>query len=141
MLMPMPVITRILETALYVDDLDEVIAFYRDVLGLRVLDASPRLVSLDAGQATILLVFRRGATVSGLDTSGGWIPPHDGRGPVHLAFAIATEALDEWELHLQEHGVAIESRVRWQRGGQSIYFRDPAGHSVELVTPGTWVVY
>ena len=95
----MPVITRILETVLYVDDLDVVVTFYRDVLGLHILDASPRLVLFDAGQGTILLVFRRGATISGLDFSGGWIPPHDGHGPVHLAFAIATEeALGAWEL-------------------------------------------
>jgi catechol 2,3-dioxygenase-like lactoylglutathione lyase family enzyme len=137
----MPTITRILETALYADDLDAVVAFYRDVLGLRVLDAGTRLVSMDAGQATVLLLFRRGATVDGLDTSGGWIPPHDGQGPVHLAFAIAKETLSAWELRLQECGVAIESRVRWNGGGESIYFRDPVGHSVELATPGTWPVY
>jgi catechol 2,3-dioxygenase-like lactoylglutathione lyase family enzyme len=141
MQIPTPVITRILETALYVDDLNAAVAFYRDILGLCVLEASPRLVSLDAGQATVLLLFRRGATVSGLDTSSGRIPPHDGQGPAHLAFAIATEALGAWEIHLQERGVAIESRVQWDRGGQSIYFRDPAGHSVELATPGTWTVY
>ena len=139
--MPMPVITRTLETALYVDDLDAAVAFYRDILGLRVLMASPRLVALDAGQATVLLLFQRGATVEGLDMPGGWIPPHDGQGPVHFAFAITTEDLGAWEIHLRERGVAIESRVRWDRGGQSIYFRDPAGHSVELATPGTWAVY
>jgi catechol 2,3-dioxygenase-like lactoylglutathione lyase family enzyme len=136
-----PGITRILETALYVDDLDLVVAFYRDVLGLRVLDASARLVSMDAGEATVLLVFQRGATVSGLHAPGGWIPPHDGHGPVHLAFAIAAETLAAWERRLDELGVAIESRVAWTRGGHSIYFRDPAGHSVELATPGTWAVY
>jgi catechol 2,3-dioxygenase-like lactoylglutathione lyase family enzyme len=138
---PSPAITRILETALYVDDLDAAVAFYRDVLALRVLNASERLVSMDAGQATVLLLFRRGATVSGLNFPSGWIPPHDGQGPVHLAFAIATEALEGWVRYLEERGVAIESRVRWDRGGQSIYFRDPAGHSVELATPGTWAVY
>lgn len=94
--MPMPVVSHILETALYVDDLDAAVAFYRDILGLRVMDASPRLVSLDSGQATVLLLFRRGATRAGLDTPGGRIPPHDGQGPVHLAFAIKTEALREW---------------------------------------------
>lgn len=141
MQIPMPTITRILETALYVDDLDAVVAFYRDLLGLPVLDASPRLVALDAGDATVLLLFQRGATVSGVDTPSGRIPPHDGHGPVHVAFAIATEAVGEWELRLHEHGVVIESRMRWSRGGQSIYFRDPAGHSVELATPGTWAVY
>ena len=137
----MPIITHLLETALYVDDLDGVAAFYRDILGFRVLDASSRLVALDAGHATVLLLFRRGATVSGLATSSGWIPPHDGHGPVHLAFAIGADDLDAWEVRLHQRGVAIESRVRWDRGGQSIYFRDPAGHSVELATPGTWAVY
>jgi catechol 2,3-dioxygenase-like lactoylglutathione lyase family enzyme/uncharacterized damage-inducible protein DinB len=138
---PSPVVTRMLETALYVDDLDGAVAFYRDVLALRVLNASDRLVSMDAGQATVLLLFRRGATVSGLNFPCGWIPPHDGQGPVHLAFAIAAEALEPWVRRLEERGIAIESRVRWERGGQSIYFRDPAGHSVELATPGTWAVY
>src|SRR5213594_4295803 len=131
----MPLIRRILETALYVDDLESVTAFYRDVLGLRILDSGSRLVAMDAGQATILLLFQRGATLSGVDTSGGRIPPHDGNGPVHLAFAIAAETLDSWETYLEERGVPVESRVRWEGGGRSIYFRDPAGHSVELATP------
>jgi len=137
----MPSAARVLETALYFDDLDEAVAFYRDVLGLRVLVADPRLVAMDAGQATVLLLFRRGATVSGSQTPGGWIPPHDGRGPVHVAFAIAKDALDEWDAHLERRGIVVESRIQWPRGGRSLYFRDPAGHSVELATPGTWATY
>jgi catechol 2,3-dioxygenase-like lactoylglutathione lyase family enzyme len=137
----MPAITRILETSLYVDDLDSAVAFYRDVLGFRVLDSGSRLVALDAGQASVLLLFRRGATVTSVNLPGGRIPPHDGHGPVHVAFAISADALAGWELRLQERGVAIESRVQWDGGGHSIYFRDPAGHSVELATPGTWTVY
>jgi catechol 2,3-dioxygenase-like lactoylglutathione lyase family enzyme len=137
----MPEILRVLETALYADDLDTMTAFYRDVLGLRVLESSSRLVSMDAGQGSVLLLFQRGRTTAGLQTPGGWIPPHDGHGPLHLAFAIRDEALPEWERHLERHGVGIESRVRWDGGGESVYFRDPTGHSVELVTPGTWAVY
>jgi len=136
-----PAISHVLETALYVADVDAAVAFYRDVLGLRVLEQGPRLVAMDAGQATVLLLFRRGATGSGADTPGGRIPPHDGQGPVHVAFAIAGEALGDWERRLEEHGILIESRVRWDLGGQSVYFRDPDGHSVELATPGTWAVY
>jgi catechol 2,3-dioxygenase-like lactoylglutathione lyase family enzyme len=139
--MGMPAVLRILETALYVDDLDASVGFYRDVLGFRVLLTDARLVAMDAGQATVLLLFRRGATIAGAKVPGGWIPPHDGHGPVHLAFAIAADALADWETRLRQHGVAIESRVRWSGGGQSIYFRDPAGHSVELATPGTWPTY
>jgi catechol 2,3-dioxygenase-like lactoylglutathione lyase family enzyme len=96
---------------------------------------------MDAGQSTVLLLFQRGATTSGLHIPGGWIPPHDGHGPVHLAFAVSADALSACERQLEKHGVAIESRVRWTGGGQSIYFRDPAGHSVELATPGTWATY
>lgn len=136
-----PAIARVLETALYFDDLDRATAFYVDTMGLRVLAAGSRLVSIDAGQGTVLLLFKRGATTVGADLPGGWIPPHDGDGPVHVAFAVALHALDGWERHLADHGIEIESRVRWDGGGHSIYFRDPGRHSLELATPGTWATY
>lgn len=137
----MPAIRHTLETALYVDDMPRAVAFYRDVLGLRPLSEGDRLSVFDAGNATVLLLFRRGATLGGLDFPGGRIPPHDGAGPVHVGFAIAAEELEAWEKRLAQHGVEIESRARWTRGGRSLYFRDPDGHSLELVTPGTWATY
>jgi len=136
-----PAIAHLLESAIYADDLDAVVAFYRDVLGLRVLDAGARLVSLDAGASTVLLIFQRGATAGGAHTPDGWIPPHDGSGPIHLAFAVSADDLSWWERRLEEQRIAVESRVRWPRGGCSLYFRDPEGHSVELATPGTWSTY
>jgi catechol 2,3-dioxygenase-like lactoylglutathione lyase family enzyme len=136
-----PRIERTLETALYVDDMPRAVAFYRDVLGFGVLSAGPRLTAMDAGHATVLLLFQRGATVNGLDFPGGRIPPHDGAGPIHVAFAIEADAFDVWDGFLTGRGVAIESRVQWERGGRSLYFRDPDGHSVELVTPGVWTTY
>src|SRR6476620_36864 len=97
-------IERVLDTALYVDVLARATAFYRDVMGLRVLDSGPRLVAVDAGQASVLLLFKRGATLQGADPgSEGRIPPHDGSGPVHLAFAIRSEELPGWKRHLGEH--------------------------------------
>jgi catechol 2,3-dioxygenase-like lactoylglutathione lyase family enzyme len=138
---PAPAIQRVVETALYVDDMQRAVAFYRDVLGLRVLSDGQRLSSIDAGGATLLLLFHRGSTRDGLKFDGGWIPPHDGAGPVHVAFAIAASDVEAWEARLAEYGIAIESRVTWTRGGRSVYFRDPDGHSIELVTPGTWETY
>lgn len=137
----MPTISHVLETALYVGDLGRATAFYRDVLGLGVMSEGPRLVSLDAGQATVLLLFKRGATAEGLRFPAGWIPPHDGSGPAHFAFAIEEPEFEAWERHLEAHGVTVESRVRWTAGGRSLYFRDPDGHSVELATPGVWPTY
>jgi catechol 2,3-dioxygenase-like lactoylglutathione lyase family enzyme len=69
------------------------------------------------------------------------IPGHTGSGPSHIAFAIDRSAVMAWQERLAELGVEIESRVRWERGGESLYFRDPDGHSVELATPGTWPCY
>jgi catechol 2,3-dioxygenase-like lactoylglutathione lyase family enzyme len=139
---PVPPLRRVLETALYVADLDRAVAFYQQVMGLRVLfDGSPRLVALDGGEGTVLLLFQQGTTAEGLQSPGGWIPPHHATGPAHVAFAVPEGALDEWERHLRGHGVAVESRVQWSGGGWSLYFRDPDGHSVELATPGTWPSY
>jgi len=136
-----PVIRRVLETALYVDDMPRAVAFYRDVLGLRVMDGGDRLTSLDAGAGTVLLLFLRGATRDGLDFPGGRIPPHDGEGPLHVAFAVDDAALDAWLARFAAHGVAVEVVNRWRRGGRSAYVRDPDGHSVEIATPGVWETY
>ena len=72
---------------------------------------------------------------------GGTIPPHDGSGPLHVAFAIGAEELFQWEERLRDRAIAIEGRTDWPRGGRSIYFRDPDGHLLELATPGLWRNY
>ena len=137
----MPRIRRVVETALYVDDMSRAVAFYRDVLGLAPMSSNERLTAFDAGDATVLLLFAQGATLEGLRWPGGYIPPHDGAGPVHLAFGIDASDVDAWEVALTARGIAVEGRATWERGGRSLYFRDPDGHSVELVTPGTWATY
>jgi catechol 2,3-dioxygenase-like lactoylglutathione lyase family enzyme len=137
----MPKLDRVLETCLYVEDLDRAASFYEQVLGLHPLTQDARFRAYDVGGQSVLLLFRRGATLQTVHMPGGTIPPHDGHGPLHLAFAIAAEALREWEQRLGAHDVAIEGRTVWSRGGHSIYFRDPDGHLVELATPGLWATY
>jgi catechol 2,3-dioxygenase-like lactoylglutathione lyase family enzyme len=132
---------RVIETCLYVDDIDRAASFYEEVLALKPLTHDTRFRAYDVGGRSVLLLFRRGATLETVHLPGGTIPPHDGRGPLHIAFAIAVEALRDWEQRLAEQGVAIEGRTTWSRGGQSIYFRDPDGHLLELATPGLWAIY
>jgi catechol 2,3-dioxygenase-like lactoylglutathione lyase family enzyme len=134
-------VQRVLETALYVDDLDGAAGFYERVLGLDVMFQAPRLVSLDAGGGTVLLLFLRGGSTEGTSFPGGWLPPHDAAGHAHVALAIRAEDLDGWRARLEHHAVEIESQVSWERGGTSLYFRDPDGHSVELAAPGVWPNY
>src|SRR5258706_1730144 len=136
-----PRIDRVIETAVYCRDLAQVAAFYRRVLGFAVLTEVDRLIALDAGGGTVLLLFRQGATVAPIDSPIGRIPAHDGSGPVHLAFAIPAPELGTWERHLAANGIPIESRITWEAGGVSLYFPDPERHSVELATPGVWRTY
>jgi catechol 2,3-dioxygenase-like lactoylglutathione lyase family enzyme len=137
----MPAIRRLLEASLYREDLKRALAFYQGVLGLTPLFSDARLAALDAGGGTVLLLFRRTVSAVGVATSGGWIPPHDGAGPVHLALAVDQEELPPLEARLLAHGVGVESRVQWPGGGSSIYCRDPDGHSLEFATPGVWPTY
>ena len=133
-----PPVLQVLETGLYCDDLARTAKFYRELFGLQPLVDTPRLCALDVNGRNLLLLFQKGATVDGLKTDGGWIPPHDGHGPVHFAFAIEAKDVDRWISHLRRHGVEIDGRTTWERGGTSLYFRDPDNHSVELVTQNTW---
>ena len=137
----MPELTGVIETALYVDDLPRAVEFYRSVLGLETMLADDRLCAMNVAGRDVLLLFKRGASAKPIPIPNGVIPPHDGSGPVHMAFSIAPPAFADWERKLQERGIAIERKVVWPRGGRSLYFRDPDGHLLELATPGIWPNY
>ncbi|MGO4728760.1 MULTISPECIES: VOC family protein [unclassified Inquilinus] len=136
-----PRISGLLETSLYVADLDRAAAFYEGVLGLRVMLRSPRLVALDAGRQGVLLLFLAGATSADVVEAGGTIPGHEGAGRLHMAFAVPAEDLDAWRARLAAAGVALTGEMAWARGGVSLYIADPDGHVVELATPGLWPNY
>jgi catechol 2,3-dioxygenase-like lactoylglutathione lyase family enzyme len=133
----------VVETILYTDDLVRAVAFYRDVMGLMPMKGdADRFQAFDTGAQRVLLLFRRGGTlVPQPVATGGTIPPHDGHGPHHIAFAIDAADYARWCARLREAGVAIESETHWERGGRSVYFRDPDQHLIELVTPGIWPNY
>jgi catechol 2,3-dioxygenase-like lactoylglutathione lyase family enzyme len=132
-----PPVNGILETSLYVQSPARSADFYERVFGFQIIDFdglqvddSTRLCVLRAGDRSVLLLFKRGAT-----------PDTDASGPIHIAFGIARSDLQAWEQWLAEQSIPIESRKTWKYGGQALYFRDPDGHLLEVVTPGVWTIY
>jgi catechol 2,3-dioxygenase-like lactoylglutathione lyase family enzyme len=125
----------ILESSLYVDDVTRSAQFYEKIFGFRVIsDFAPRGCAMGAGTRQVLLLFKKG-------DSRTRETPHDGDGELHLAFAIRVEELAAWEDWLAENGIAVEEKRAWDLGGQSLYFRDPDRHLIEIATPGVWSIY
>jgi catechol 2,3-dioxygenase-like lactoylglutathione lyase family enzyme len=125
----------ILETSLYVSDVSRSIRFYQDTFGFSVIsDFGQRGCAMQAGTQQVLLLFKKGA-------SRAIASPHDGEGELHLAFAIPSSELSNWESWLKQSGISVEEKRSWELGGCSLYFRDPDCHLLELATPGTWSVY
>jgi catechol 2,3-dioxygenase-like lactoylglutathione lyase family enzyme len=133
---------RLLETALYLDDVGQGVRFYQELFEFPLLsgDAQPEatFAALELPGEAVLLFFKRGANAQPLETGGGIIPPHGGEGRLHLAFAISADSYESWKTKLITRNLPIESEVRWPRGGRSLYFRDPESNLVELATPGIW---
>jgi catechol 2,3-dioxygenase-like lactoylglutathione lyase family enzyme len=130
----------VLETSLYVTDLDRAIAFYRDVLGLRPISEAyfpgGRGVALQVGPGpSVLLLFRADLTLK-----EGALPAHGASGPGHVAFRVEPDEIPTWRQRLRHHGVSIEREFAFGHHPPSIYFRDPDGNSLELAVSAIWAV-
>ncbi|HKD79722.1 MAG TPA: VOC family protein [Candidatus Angelobacter sp.] len=131
-----PPVNGVLETSLYVASAARSAEFYRRVFGFEPLEPDlplneeTRLCPMRAGDRSVLLLFKKGST-----------PDTDATGAIHIAFAIARSDLNQWEDWLAEQRVSIEERKTWKYGGEALYFRDPDGHLLEVVTPGVWNIY
>jgi catechol 2,3-dioxygenase-like lactoylglutathione lyase family enzyme len=128
----------VLESSLYVADLDRAVVFYERVLGLRQIKdgyfEGGRGAALQVGAGpSVLLLFRADIT-----RQGGMLPAHGTAGAGHVAFCIETDEIDSWRQRLQQHGVAIEKEFAFGDNPPSIYFRDPDGNSLELAVPSIW---
>ena len=125
----------ILESSLYVSDVAASARFFEKIFGFSVIsDFGGRGCAMEAGPRQVLLLFKKGA-------SRDITSPHDGDGELHIAFAIAAADLGNWEAWLGENGIAVEEKRLWERGGRSLYFRDPDRHLLEVATPGVWSTY
>ena len=131
-------IEDVLEAALYASDLDAAEHFYGTVLGLeRIARHDDRHIFFRCGQ-TVVLIFNAEETVKAASPGALPVPPHGATGAGHLCFRVSGDSLDDMVAKLAAAGVAIEADFRWPTGARSIYFRDPAGNSLECAEPKLW---
>ncbi|WP_454744254.1 VOC family protein [Ciceribacter selenitireducens] len=128
----------ILETAIYAADLDAAEAFYGGVLGLeKVSRQANRHLFYRCGPG-ILLIFNPAETAKPVPAGALPVPSHGATGPGHVCFRVRGEQIDGIVERLQASNVPVESDFLWPNGARSIYFRDPAGNSLECAEPRLW---
>ncbi len=131
-------IEGVLEAALYARDLDAADDFYGTVLGLeRITRQGDRHIFFRCGQ-TVVLIFNADETIKAAPSGTLPVPPHGAAGAGHLCFRVSGDRLDDMAAKLTAAGVTIEADFRWPSGARSIYFRDPAGNSLECAEPKLW---
>jgi catechol 2,3-dioxygenase-like lactoylglutathione lyase family enzyme len=135
----------ILEAALYVSDLDKAEAFYRDELGLAMIaKIQGRHVFFRCGDGVLLLFNAEATKAPPAPDARLPVPPHGTAGQGHLCFSATASEIAAWKARLEERGVAVEADFNWpprngeEKGGRSIYFRDPSGNSLEFAEPRIW---
>jgi catechol 2,3-dioxygenase-like lactoylglutathione lyase family enzyme len=130
-----PQLNGLLEVALYVDNVERSVQFYQTLFGFTIIASDERLSALGVAGKQVLLVCQR--TASANLPAGS----HYAHGEQHVAFAVPATEFDAWQTRLEFHGVAVEEMRQWNRGGRSLYFRDPDRHLIELASPGVWSIY
>ncbi len=135
-----PSLNQVIESCIYVDDLDAALPFYRDLLGLELVTAEmSRHLFFKCGNSMVL-VFKPEATLQPGCRGEGHVevPTHGAQGPGHLAFAVTEDELEVWRARFQEFNCPVEMEIEWPGGGHSLYVRDPGNNSIEVVTPKLW---
>ena len=128
----------ILESTLYVDDLELARDFYSRVLGLEPFAmAEGRHIFYRCGEQVLLLFDPRATRVTD-PRAPIVVPAHGATGAGHICFRATADEIERWRTGLETKGVEIEADFEWPQGGRSIYFRDPSGNSLEFAEPRIW---
>ncbi len=128
-------IRSVYETVLYAADVRATASFYIDVLGLRLVEEPDELgAAFRLPDGGMLLLFDPGLA----SQPGRRVPSHGASGAGHVAFGVEPGSLEDWAGRLRGREVEVEQTVDWDGRGRSLYVRDPAGNSVELVDGDIW---
>ncbi len=128
----------VLETVLYARDLSAAEAFYGDVLGLEPYAKQAKRHLFYRCGDQMLLIFNPAVTRRPPAPGALPVPAHGMQGQGHVCFRATGREIAVWRARLAARGVAIEADFAWPNGGRSLYFRDPAGNSVEFAEPAIW---
>ncbi len=127
--MTIPSPTGMHEMVLEVADLAAAERFYREVLGLTVVDrwsGDRSAVWLDTGDGVPIGLWTR--------ETGGERAIHGGRGGAHVHFALRIPhgSIDTWQVRLEATGQPV-TRFDFDNGNRSVYIDDLDGNCVELM--------
>ena len=126
-------ISQIDHVVIRVNDLENMIAWYRDVLGCN-LERGPgdyRLAQLRAGSSLVDLVDANGP----LGKQAGDLPDRNAPNMDHLCFQVVPWDTDVIQAQLSWHDVEfgdVGNRYGASGMGPSIYLKDPEGNTIEL---------
>ena len=124
----------ILESSLYVQNVAASARFYATIFGFRIIsDFGERGCAMKVGERQVLLLFKKVFARHPITARWRWRTAH--------RLAVSASELPRWEAWLEENGIAIEEKRTWDLGGQSVYFRDPDRHLLEIASPGVWSIY
>jgi catechol-2,3-dioxygenase len=132
-------INKVVETCIYSSDLQSMKKFYLEIVGLSVIqEERDKLIFLKAGKSMLLIFDPSRTSINNdvLPTHGALTPPSS----IHFAMEIEEQEYQPCKEHLERNGIAIQKEVDWNGKTKSLYFRDPAGNLVELITSGAWPV-
>lgn len=121
-------VKKLLHTRMRVSDIEQSVAFYRDLLGLEVVErkVSPR------GSHLVFLAVPNSEELIELCSFPGSGPVHVQEDLVHLAFEV--DDLDETIKELEARRVPItDGPTRTASGSRFIFIDAPDGYEIELI--------
>jgi catechol-2,3-dioxygenase len=116
--------------ALNVRDIDKAVAFYTDVIGLKITQREPSKPGveyfLDCGQALIGIIQAK-------DLNDRHPFADKGLGANHFSFRIHARDFEGMIQHLEHHGVRVEFAKKREKSW-SLYFYDLDGNKLEMTS-------
>jgi catechol 2,3-dioxygenase-like lactoylglutathione lyase family enzyme len=129
--------STIIETCIYSSNLKGMKEFYQDKIGLELVSEElNRHVFFKVGK-NMLLIFNPKVTLHEKDTNHGAMTPPSIN---HFAFEAKKADFQFIKMFILNKNIEIEKEVTWNNGGSSIYFRDPGGNLVEIITDDFWPI-